>query len=286
MYIKNNELFKIVQYMVGSAEGNTVEITIQRLSDNKYWDFTEEEFVVAESNGEMTWQNNGIWVSGFTPTKDDVYVVYMANTTLSEYYVQTVRSLVEIITSSWDATTKLKICNMALRSLGVARITDFVTDNEQTRVLNDVYDMLLDEILMSHPWNFATKRASLDQNVTAPVYEYTYAFDLPADCLRILETENNVEYQQEGNLLLTNDSSMKIRYIARITDSSKYSSTFVSAFSARIAVEVAYPLTGDPTVAKIKQDEYMMKYSQAKSYNGQEGVVRQEDDSSWISERG
>lgn len=62
--------------------------------------------------------------------------------------------------------TKLSICNKALRLLGVAKITQSNLDNnsnEQARILNDIYDSVLDEVLSSHPWNFAIKRATLTE---------------------------------------------------------------------------------------------------------------------------
>jgi hypothetical protein len=62
--------------------------------------------------------------------------------------------------------TKLQICNLSLRLLGVARITTAnltAEDNEQARAINDVYDNVLNEVLKSHPWNFALKRANLTE---------------------------------------------------------------------------------------------------------------------------
>jgi len=46
----------------------------------------------------------------------------------------------------------------------VARITTTTLtaeSDEQSRILNDVYDIVRDEVLAAHPWNFAIKRSSL-----------------------------------------------------------------------------------------------------------------------------
>lgn len=57
--------------------------------------------------------------------------------------------------------TQIQICNAALRQLGVAKIVTLSDAVEQARILNDIYDMILDEVLVTHPWNFAIKRATL-----------------------------------------------------------------------------------------------------------------------------
>ena len=38
------------------------------------------------------------------------------------------------------------------------------------------------------PWNCLHKRVQLAQNSTAPVVEYSHAYALPSDCLRVLKS--------------------------------------------------------------------------------------------------
>lgn len=62
--------------------------------------------------------------------------------------------------------SKLQICNKALRLIGAQRISssDLTNDsNEAARILNDIYDTILEEVITSHPWNFAIKRATLTE---------------------------------------------------------------------------------------------------------------------------
>jgi hypothetical protein len=64
------------------------------------------------------------------------------------------------------AYTKLQACNVALRILGAKPITAAnltAEDTEEARQINDVYDLILDEVLTAHPWNFAIQRASLTE---------------------------------------------------------------------------------------------------------------------------
>lgn len=62
--------------------------------------------------------------------------------------------------------TKLQILNKTLRLLGAQKVTSAqlsADSTEQARILNDIYDSVLDETLSSHPWNFAIKRATLTE---------------------------------------------------------------------------------------------------------------------------
>lgn len=61
--------------------------------------------------------------------------------------------------------TDVQIANLALRRLGANTITSLTDGSRNATVVNDVYTLLLYELLRSHPWNFATRRAALAQVV-------------------------------------------------------------------------------------------------------------------------
>jgi len=308
-YIKTDTEFTILQPIFGSADGDNVTISIQRESDNKYWDFDESEFVVAESSGTMSWEGNYFWSESFTPPEDDSYMVKIEDTDLPylsrgeydddldcilayEYDATTIcRVLVSVaggyIDYGWSPQTKVNICNITLRMLGAKRITSLEDETDPARVLNDVYDRILDEVLAAYPWNFAIHRASLSQLSETPTYGYDYAYALPTSCLRVISVQDQeyTDWEQEDNKLLTNEDSINVRYISREVDPTKYSSYFIQAFTARLAAEIAFPLTGDAGLANNKFEEYQLKLSQAKSTNSQEGTPRKMERSSWLEAR-
>ncbi|KKN57907.1 hypothetical protein LCGC14_0557380 [marine sediment metagenome] len=62
--------------------------------------------------------------------------------------------------------TKTKIANVAMALLGQGRFTDVDTDtNEHAKWVRDLWDNSLDEALRAHPWNWATHRVSLGENL-------------------------------------------------------------------------------------------------------------------------
>jgi len=183
--------------------------------------------------------------------------------------------------------TKIAICNLALRSLGADRIMAIDEDNETARILNDVYDLLLDEVLRAHPWNFAQKRTSLARLDKTPAFDYDYAYQLPSDCLRVVRmSDKTAKFKIENNELLTNKGEAKILYIARITDPNLYDSAFITAFATRLASEISYPITNSQSLGGQKYSEYLEKLKLAKSLDAQEGTLEKVDEDSWIEERG
>lgn len=166
----------------------------------------------------------------------------------------------------------VSICNMALTALGAARITDITEDSENARRLNAIYQDIKDEVLMSHPWNFAIKRATLAALSAVPEWEYDAQFQLPSDCIRVLNTDDDsLEYKIEGRVIVTNGTSLKIRYIARIDDPAQFSPGFVTALAERLAAELAYPVTSSTSLRESMLKTYQLKHSFAKAFDGQEG---------------
>jgi len=173
------------------------------------------------------------------------------------------------------ANSDVQIVNMALTGIGSARILSLDDDQETARKCKAVYALIRDEVLSTYPWKFASKRQALAELATAPVFGYENAFQIPSDCLRVVETNldaNGYKWSREGDTIVTDQTPMKIKYIQRITDPTKYSSAFVVALSARLEAELAFPCTTDATLAKNKMDIYFKsKLPLAKSMDAQEG---------------
>jgi len=145
-------------------------------------------------------------------------------------------------------TTKTSICNKALRKLGLNPLINVDTDTSREATFCKAnYDEILLETLRLHNWNFAIFRQSLNKDNTTPAFEYSYRFILPTIPMfvRLLEVYNNTNFRLENKYILTNENSVKIRYIGKETDPNKHDSIFINVFACRLAIEIGYPLTSD-----------------------------------------
>lgn len=182
--------------------------------------------------------------------------------------------------------TETDICNSALAKVGAERITSLSDENERARLCKEQYPKVRDALLASHPWNFAIERKALAVSPDEPVYGFTYKFQLPADCFRVLEVWSNEEdWQREGDYIVTDSADISIKYIKKIESTAKYSATFAEALAAKLAADICYSLVQSTTLKQALIDEAKMAVREARSYDAQEGTPQRVTANDWLVSR-
>jgi len=184
------------------------------------------------------------------------------------------------------AYTKTSISNDALTEIGRGMITSLSEDSESARIINAHFDSLLDREISRYTWSFAKDRAELAPLVSVPAFGYTAEFQLPADCLRVIDEINDVEYRREGNKLLADATKLQIRYIKRITDLTLLTPNFVTAYVYKLASKLAIPLVGSADLRDQLLKEYRLAVLEAESADAQQDTPEEQDQGSWLDERG
>ena len=177
--------------------------------------------------------------------------------------------------------TEVSICSNALRRLGDSPITSLTEDSERARLCNALYAPARDSLLRSHAFNFSITRASLAQLSTAPSFEFAHQYLLPTDpfCLRVLKMEfDDFKFKienlaGEGRVLLTDEGTANILYIARITDPNLFDSIFVDTLTAKLAAELAYPITNTTSLQTQMERLFKLKLTEARSIDSTEGFT-------------
>jgi len=189
------------------------------------------------------------------------------------------------------AVSNVSICNLALQKIGQARITALDEDNSNARHCNVCFETLRDKELRAAMWNFALKRATLAASATAPDFKYSYAFPLPSDALRVifpprLGLDWKIESHEGSPAILTNDgSSLEIRYVARVTDPTKFDMSFVEMLACKIAWHLCEVITQSNTKKQALSDEYTDLKKEAKRLNAFERIPEEQPLDSWIAAR-
>lgn len=188
------------------------------------------------------------------------------------------------------AVTQISICNSALAKVGQAPISSITQETRAAQIINSLWSLIQDEMLSCHEWNFAIKRVDLSPTSDEPAYEFTYEYDIPNDCLRVLETETDVttindRWVVEGRKILSNDSEISIRYIFRNEDYNSWSPQFAEVMAWKIAHSIAYALTQSTERERACADALKQALSYARSTDGAEGVLRGLIADEWTSAR-
>jgi hypothetical protein len=185
------------------------------------------------------------------------------------------------------STTETELVAAALRSLGDEAISTLRDDSERARIAELRYPTIRDGVLRAHRWPCALGSAELAPMVTPPVWGATQQFPLPADCLRVLETDQeSIPWVVEGRRLLTSRTVVRIRYIRRVTDVSQYDALVLEALITRLAAELAIAITGSRTLAEAHFARYERKLAEARAIAGQEGMPHELESTQLISVRG
>ena len=164
------------------------------------------------------------------------------------------------------------ICNGALNQLGASTILTLTEDSKNARLCNARFTQVRDSIFRSHPWNCLQKRVELAADSNTPAWGFTSQFTIPADCLRVLTIlDFDSDYKIEGRKILTDNSSMKILYISRVTDPNEYDELLRETLSAALAADIAYAVTSSNPVAKNMYDLFQEKLKDARFVDSTEG---------------
>ena len=199
--------------------------------------------------------------------------------------------------------SEVDICNLALARLGdnatVASI-DPPEGSAQAEHCARFYAVARDSLLEMHAWKFATRRVLLAK-LTVESWDWAFAYAEPTGALKLLgvlsATASNDDetqpYEAESAangaaIILTNQEDASLRFVARVTDTTKFSPLFVDALAWLLASYLAGPvLKGDAGAAMAKTclQSFMLAFSNAKVSDANQRKVRPEHTPAWIAGR-
>lgn len=188
------------------------------------------------------------------------------------------------------------VVNVALRLVGGNDITSLTDGSKNANIAADIYEELRDDLLRSHNWNFATKRAKLARSATAPTYEFDYAYPVPSDWIRTIAVSNNdegfgmIEYQEEivagQRCILSDADDVYIRYVSSVTDPNLMSADFRRAWALAMARDLAIPIASSNVLQDQLRKQADRVLMRARSSDGMGGFPNRRPRGSWAESRG
>lgn len=175
------------------------------------------------------------------------------------------------------------ICNKALSILGQKGIVSLDENSPEAYACRTHFGPLLDEVLRSHPWNCVTARALLGRLLETPPFDFDHYYQLPADCLMVLEVIPDNYYVLEGRKLLSSSAKVSIRYIQDTDDTTVFDSQLSSALSYLLASEISYNMTKSTSLTEALYQRGQDKLHEAKSSDSLESKTRDKRPSRWLS---
>lgn len=185
------------------------------------------------------------------------------------------------------AITDVAICNSALAKIGVERILSLNDNSVAAKICKEQYEKIRDELLYSHPWNFAMARVALAPLVTPPIFGWDHQYQLPADALRVVDSDlcQPAQWHVEGRLFMCNSEAAAIKYIRKVTDASQFTPGFAEVLATKLAADISFSLVQSVQLKATLEDEYERKLRTARSFDAQESMGDRVYANSWLTAR-
>ena len=192
------------------------------------------------------------------------------------------------------ASSVVQICNLALSWLGGDLIISLDDPTVEAKLCKANYEPLRDAVLEEREWTFAVIRTELAALQSVPLYGFDKAFQIPPNTLRVLQIsrggsevesggensrhdtgqgrESRIEWLREGETVVANNAErIYARLLTRVIDTTKFSPAFDQALAARIAMDIALPLTNSDKMQQSMAAMYGQKLRIAAGTDGMQG---------------
>ena len=171
--------------------------------------------------------------------------------------------------------SKVAIANMALvGELSQEQITSLGDDTRGAKLANLVYDSTAKEVMVENEWSVASFRQTLAQNAMAPDFGYSFKYQLPADPLflgiiKINELRpGDVIFSIENGFLLTDETTVKIKYKGFQTNTESYDPMLERAIVLKLAHKMCYTLTGNVKLKELLFNQYQIAVENGAAIDG------------------
>ena len=176
--------------------------------------------------------------------------------------------------------TRTQIANNALSYLSAGSIVNLNDDDAKARAINGIFDQAAREVIRTHRWSCCIGRAKLSKLADDPLqngnFGYSGAFQLPTDCLRILDingepwSEKAEFFDLNGRQLLSDLGEVYLRYVRWEDDVSQWDTLLADVVSVKIAMKVARQITTDGISAEDLERIYRIRLEDARTVDAME----------------
>ncbi|MDO9100502.1 MAG: hypothetical protein Q7V53_07200 [Caldisericota bacterium] len=174
---------------------------------------------------------------------------------------------------------KVRLINIALSRIGEFSITALDEGTPQQQKAVTFFTNTRKALLRAHPWNFAVHEVELARIPDETPYDFQYAFQLPADFLRLLKVHDARNFKVQGRRVLSDEKVCRIKYVRDVEDPSQWDSTFTDAFTYQLAGDMTYGLVGQASMSELMLSLASQKLKIAKHIDATEDVQDAMDDS-------
>jgi hypothetical protein len=174
-------------------------------------------------------------------------------------------------------TSAVQICSNALLMLGAQTINALDDSSDRARQCSNLYPLVRDYLLTSHPWNCCRRRVLLNPDGVSPGFGYTYAFTLPADFARMRwisdgpgENDPSLDFVLEDGKILCDTSPLYLRYCYLNQNEATWTPLMVMAATQSMRAVMSYGITQSTSLEQLLEQTLQPYLKLARAVDGQD----------------
>jgi len=175
--------------------------------------------------------------------------------------------------------SEVSIANQALGFLGSNPIISFDEPSTSAQLMRDQYPFIRDAVMTEFAWTFAAAEV---KSITADLSTWgdKFSHPIPLDWLQVLRVFRRITVQplvsegwtRQGSFILTDENTVYMWGIQRITDTALFSPEFVQCLATRLAADLCMAITENMVHKGQLFTEYAAKIDSAAASDGVQGA--------------
>lgn len=161
-------------------------------------------------------------------------------------------------------TRKVDIVSLSFIQIGEPPVNDLETGGQYIASASKIYDLKYPSALTSRWWGFSKNIQQLTRLVDVPatVTGWSYAYQLPADCLLPRRIYPRSSYEIMGDKIFSNETELWLGYSYKPIEA-KLPSYFIDYLVAELCASFCVLVTGKQSLQKMYQDMIPHQFSVA-----------------------
>lgn len=161
-----------------------------------------------------------------------------------------------------ETSTKIGLISSALVLCGETPLNSLSDNRYGATVGSNLFELLYENELQSHPWRFSMKKAALSRLNVTPLNQYAYVHQIPADCLLVRHVYPITDYDIYGDRIYSNNTTVELDYQFKpgVGDVPAYFATLMTYALARDMVK---PITESDKAVQIMEGKYARQRDRA-----------------------
>ncbi len=185
--------------------------------------------------------------------------------------------------------SKTQIYNNALLGVSKKMVNTPDDDTFEANTCNALWDQALAKTLSCFNWSSCIKTTALDETSENPIALYENSFQLPNDCVKVVRAYRSTnrddfdfEWITRGRELLTDESTVYIKYIATPTNTESLNAHITEVLIWNLKRLLYVPMTGEEPPTNVMQTFEQVVLPRAKAGDAMESREIEYEEAPWI----